>query len=489
MTENTQAAEATNTDIATLPPAERAMIVLGSSKTEVQLREMVEETKAITEIKDATGRDQAHRAGMKLKTARTTIEKTGKTARDDANAFSKAIIGEEKRLIAIVEAEEKRVLALRDTYDAALAAEKAAQEAADQARKDEIRGKIDGIRRLPLDLAGETAEGIAAELNALGAFEPAEEVFQEFTADCATARHEVMGALRELYDRVRAQEDAAALVQAEREHLAQVKREADAQLAAEREALAAERAALEAERREKSERVEAERLAIAQERAALAAEWEAMKAQKPVFSAELIGTEIAPVGSVAVHPNGAPMYSATVFKDNGEPIMLDDQGKRSIFCDIADDMDPPADRSHGIFSHLADDDTAPAAESGIVMFDDATPTGEVRNIGVNTGDFIDENGQEFGVFVGRLPAITGSKVRNAALATAEQFDALADKVQACGVPDFAHQLRAVAYGLREGDHDAKIAAADVALLIEADNRLLDATVRAVDGLAEQEVAA
>lgn len=410
MTENTQAAEATNTDISTLPPAERAMIVLGSSKTEVQLREMVEETKAITEIKDAIGRDQAHRAGMKLKTARTTIEKTGKSARDDATKFSKAVIDEEKRLIAIVEAEEKRVLALRDTYDAALAAEKAAKEAADKARKDEILGKIEGIRRLPLDLAGETAEGIAAERDALAAFEPSEGAFQEFTDQCKAALVDALAAIDALYARVKGQEDAAAAVAAERE-------------------------ALEAERRVERERVEAERQAIAQERAALAAERAAMEEAKAAAApaAAPAGAETKPAGYVielGVLPAGTVVTQevvADMLAQSGEAAWIGvDTGKADTY-------------------------------SGIVMFD--------------------------------TPAPVGSKVRNAALATAEQFDALADKVEACGVPDFANQLRAVAYGLREGDHDAKIAAADVALLIEADNRLLDATVRAVDGLAEQEVAA
>lgn len=33
------------------------------------------------------------------------------------------------------------------------------------------------------------------------------------------------------------------------------------------------------------------------------------------------------------YPNGAPMYGQSI-KDNGDHIMLDDQGKRSIFCDV-----------------------------------------------------------------------------------------------------------------------------------------------------------
>lgn len=41
----------------------------------------------------------------------------------------------------------------------------------------------------------------------------------------------------------------------------------------------------------------------------------------------------------ATHPNGAPLFSSTTFKDNGEPIMLNDDGTRSIFCDVDDECD------------------------------------------------------------------------------------------------------------------------------------------------------
>lgn len=43
--------------------------------------------------------------------------------------------------------------------------------------------------------------------------------------------------------------------------------------------------------------------------------------------------------AMVYHPNGAPKYSTTTFKDNGEPIMLNEDGTRSVFCDLADDMD------------------------------------------------------------------------------------------------------------------------------------------------------
>lgn len=91
------------TDITALPPADRALIVLNSTKTEEHLNALVVEAAPITEVNSPAGRDQAHALGMKMRKARTTIEKTGKTAREDAQAFSRAVIGEEKRLIGIIE--------------------------------------------------------------------------------------------------------------------------------------------------------------------------------------------------------------------------------------------------------------------------------------------------------------------------------------------------------------------------------------------------
>lgn len=42
-----------------------------------------------------------------------------------------------------------------------------------------------------------------------------------------------------------------------------------------------------------------------------------------------------------VHPNGAPMFGAQV-KENGDRLMLDEHGKRSVFCDVDEGEDPPA---------------------------------------------------------------------------------------------------------------------------------------------------
>lgn len=49
----------------------------------------------------------------------------------------------------------------------------------------------------------------------------------------------------------------------------------------------------------------------------------------------------APVAAAPVPINSTGQYySTTTFKDNGEPILLNADGSRSIFCDIADDVEP-----------------------------------------------------------------------------------------------------------------------------------------------------
>lgn len=385
--------ENTTTDIALLPPADRALIVLNSTKTEADLKAMVEEAATITEIKDKTGREQAHRVGMKLKSARTTIQKTGKSARDDATAFCKAVIDEEKRLIAITEGEEKRVIGLRDAFDEKLEAERRAEEA----RRAEIKEKIEGIRRLPLELAGLSAFEIEAEMQALAAFTPPVEVFGDLTNECHSALAEAVEKLADLHARVLAQETAAAAIEAERRRI--------------EESLAAERAALEAERAK-----------LAAERAEL----EALRAQA--------GISVAPAG-----PETEP-----------------------FFMEVAPEP----------FAELLGDGQSAPDDAPLIQ-------GE---IGVLDAELTIVESTDEPEFV----TPTDWRIRNFALHTAGQFEALAAKVSQCGFASFAGELAAVAIGLRNGDHDAALTKADHEALIAADNLLLDATVEAIDTLRDQD---
>lgn len=420
--ENATPTESTSTDISTLPPAERALIVLNSSKTELKLNELRENAAEIQMVTDKVSRELAHRVGMDLRSARTTIEKTGKAARDDATKFSKAVIDEEKRLIAMVEGEEKRVLALRDAYDAQVEAERAAKAAAEQARKDEIIAKINGILNLPNELVGASSEEIMNERNALASFVPDESVFMEFTENVQQTILEVTQVLNNLYARTKAAEDAQEEIEQHRAHLAEIERAQQEKIAAERLALEEERAALAAERAELEE-------------------LRAMKAAQQLKQDQRDENMRASAMMEAVAKAPTP-EAVGVDKASDADVGIDwVMPVKSISIEDAREMYP----------ELPLDDVLEAA----------APAEIAQALATAPVDFT---------------------IRQTALYTADQFEALADKVEACGVGEFAQQLRAVAYGLREGDHDAKIAAADVNALLAADDRLLNATVNAIDAM-------
>ena len=91
-----------------LAPIERAAIALESSKTEQHLMALATKHQSITVVKDKAGREQAHGAYIEVMRARTAVEKAAKDAREDATKFSKAVIAEAARLVAIVEPEEAK---------------------------------------------------------------------------------------------------------------------------------------------------------------------------------------------------------------------------------------------------------------------------------------------------------------------------------------------------------------------------------------------
>ncbi|MEX3555819.1 MAG: hypothetical protein VB131_04195, partial [Burkholderia gladioli] len=148
---------------------ERAAVALGASERETSLRDLVAKSTDMVEIKNAAAREQVHAAAMVLRTARTDIKKAAKTARDDANAFSTAVIAEEKRLIAITEPEENRLIGMRDVWDEAREAEKRQKIEAEQRRVAAIREHIDDIRAIAVRAVGRTAAQIAVEIEDLEA--------------------------------------------------------------------------------------------------------------------------------------------------------------------------------------------------------------------------------------------------------------------------------------------------------------------------------
>lgn len=66
----------------------------------------------LIESKDLNGEsplEVVKRSRLNLRSARVSIEKTGKSMRDGANAYAKAVIAREKELIAVIEPEEDRL--------------------------------------------------------------------------------------------------------------------------------------------------------------------------------------------------------------------------------------------------------------------------------------------------------------------------------------------------------------------------------------------
>lgn len=289
---------AIETQVATLP--ERAAVALKSTEHESALRALVLSSADIVAVVNKDGREQAHRIGMNLKNARIAIEKTSKTAREDATAFSKAVIAEEKRLIDIVAGEESRVFSLRDDYDAIEAKRVADAIAAERARTDKIKEHIEDLRRIPLGLVGAWSPVIQVGIDDLKGNPLPESIFGEqiYRDQAEIVRTSVVAQLETMLAGALAKEAEAARLQAERE--AEDKRRADevAELARQRveqQRVAAEQAAAQkalddaAAAQREALRIETELAAAARkaeddERARVAAE---VKAQIEKQQAEL----------------------------------------------------------------------------------------------------------------------------------------------------------------------------------------------------------
>lgn len=235
---------------------ERASVALGASECEKQLNALVAASKDITIVTNAAGRDECHSSAMKATKARTGIAATGKDARDDANAFSKAVIAEEKRLIAIIEHEEIRLKALRDEWDNNIAAEKAEKERVEAERQSGIQLKIDTIRNYPALFAGYTHVQLEEILDFLADAEITEAIFSDRVDEAIFVRNQTVKQLEAMSDGKQAQEQLAAQVEAQR---IENERAAAALAAQQAEAERVQREALKAEA--ERQRVQAEEIA------------------------------------------------------------------------------------------------------------------------------------------------------------------------------------------------------------------------------------
>lgn len=294
MIEDLTPAAIADSDVQTalVPVAERAALALASTETEAHLKVLATKHQSITVIKDKTGREQAHNAAMELLKARTAIEKVSKTARDDANKFSRAVIAEESRLITIISAEEKRLFAVRDTWDAEQERIRREKAEAEERRVLRIRSAIDSIRAIPGNLLIANSAQLTQAIEDLREIE-VDDSYEEFMPHAEQAKTESLAKLAELRTAADTREAEAAKQAAERAELERIAaqqaaqaeelarqvrelQEANARAAAE-VAAAAQRAIDEANARSKREAEERESF-LRQQQDAFAAEKAAAQA-------------------------------------------------------------------------------------------------------------------------------------------------------------------------------------------------------------------
>ena len=322
--------------------------------------------KVIFPVETPKGMKDALSARKELRDLRVSLEKLRKEIKEPALRRCQLIDSEAKEITAQLTSLEDPIDKQIKVEERRKEAEKAERERIERERVANIRTKIDFIKRLPLDSANDPADHIKATIDELDTLE-IDDSYAEFKSEAEAAKNAALLALGSLYTTTKDRE------------------EEDARLKAEREELDRQRAELERQR----------------------AEIEAAKAPEPEPEPVV---EETPAEPPLTHENGAPMFSTTTFKENGDPIMLNDDGTRSIFCDVDEGAEPTVSDANDLVSEFAG-------------------------------------------------------------YTAMQFFALADKVASLGYESFAAGLRQDGQVIAEGKYNEQIKTADWKALAEADKRM------------------
>lgn len=225
---------------------QRAVAAIGiTAEREKELRDLAARTNGINAITNKDGYQQVHSGRMALKNERLSIQNLAKEARDDATKFSKAVIAEEKRIIAIISPEEDRLQKLQDDYDAAVEAEKQAKIAAEQQRVADLQERVAELRGNRMLSPTSGSELIAEHIGDVEGI-AIDDTFQEFREQAELAKAEGLEWLRKVHAAAVAHEAEQARIKAEREELAKLRAEQaerDRVAAIERKALADQQAA------------------------------------------------------------------------------------------------------------------------------------------------------------------------------------------------------------------------------------------------------
>ena len=303
----------TTTQLATLPPVERAIAALSFETVKAEVSKLATQYADITAISNKAGRDQAHAAAMTLKNRRVEIQRRAKEVREDAVAFQKAVIAKGDELAALIEPEEQRLLKLRDAWDAEQERIKREAAEAEQRRKQGHEAKIADIRSVVVDSSGKSALCLQHIISGLEMEDVSEASFEEYAPVASRAKAETLDKLRAMkaeaeareaeQARIKAEQEAEAKrLAAEREELARLRAEAEARRkeeeakaaearAAEAARLAAERAEIAKQREEQEAKARAERAELERQAAELRAQQEAAAAEAKRLEGERIAAE------------------------------------------------------------------------------------------------------------------------------------------------------------------------------------------------------
>lgn len=255
-----------------LTVAERAKLAFGRKEHDAELIALADRSKSLATITNADGYKQVHAARMDLRNERIDLEKRGKAAREDATAFSKAVIAEENRLIALISAEEKRLNGLQEAWDEAREAERLEKLAAEQKRVAAIQERIEAIRDFPDGTQSKTAAEIQIMLDQANAMIIGVD-FQEFAEVAKQALRKTRYTLANVRAERQAHEEEQARLAAERAELERQRIEQEEQNRVERERIAEEERVAKVAREAEEARLKAIRDAeIAQVQATLRAE-------------------------------------------------------------------------------------------------------------------------------------------------------------------------------------------------------------------------
>jgi len=283
------------------------------SHTEAALADLRAKYKDAKYDLTTTAGDRAARAARhQLVTLRGGLEDKRKEFKAPALEFGRKIDAEAARIKA-------EIMALEDPIDAQIKAdekrreeERRAKEEAEAARKKVHTDAIAKIARYVEQAADLPSERIANG----GVFLLGLDLsgFEEFTEEATATRDRTIAALQILQAKAKAREDEEARLAAER---------------VEQERIAAEQAETAKKLKEQQEELERQRTALEAEKKA------AEEALEQLRAAERRAEQ-----STMTHANGAPMFGEHI-KANGDHVMLDDHGKRSVFCDVDEGDEAP----------------------------------------------------------------------------------------------------------------------------------------------------